>query len=170
MADEAHHLLLGRSAAQWLDAPSRSMQGLYRGRCKPLGDLILDPVHPGDNSIYRPAPYCMTPDPALSAQSFNFGRYLLIASSRPGTQPAILHGIGNDKARPPWSRNHTKNIKMVMNHWPAECCNLAKTVMRWVTPLPCHRFAVAHTGVNQVIGHNLRAGRVTRIITKRGVA
>lgn len=67
-----------------------------------------------------------TPDPSLAALLFHFGRYLLIASSRPGSQPANLQGIWNDKVRPPWSCNYTTNINLEMNYWPAETCNLAE--------------------------------------------
>ena len=66
------------------------------------------------------------PDPALAALYFQYGRYLLIASSRPGTQPANLQGIWNDQVRPPWSSNWTANINTQMNYWPAETCNLAE--------------------------------------------
>jgi alpha-L-fucosidase 2 len=64
-------------------------------------------------------------DPLLAALFFQMGRYLLIASSRPGTQPANLQGIWNDKLRPPWSSNWTININTEMNYWLAESCNLA---------------------------------------------
>jgi alpha-L-fucosidase 2 len=64
-------------------------------------------------------------DPGLAALLFHFGRYLLIASSRPGTQPANLQGIWNAEVRPPWSSNHTTNINTEMNYWPAEVANLA---------------------------------------------
>ncbi|HEV7992208.1 MAG TPA: glycoside hydrolase family 95 protein [Gemmatimonadaceae bacterium] len=57
---------------------------------------------------------------------FQFGRYLLISSSRPGTQPANLQGIWNDQTRPPWSSNYTTNINAQMNYWPAETTNLAE--------------------------------------------
>ncbi|MDB4884047.1 MAG: alpha-L-fucosidase [Gemmatimonadetes bacterium] len=57
---------------------------------------------------------------------FQFGRYLLIASSRPGDQPANLQGIWNDQTRPPWSSNYTTNINAQMNYWPAETTNLAE--------------------------------------------
>jgi alpha-L-fucosidase 2 len=63
-------------------------------------------------------------DPALLALYFQFGRYLMISSSREGTQPANLQGIWNDKVRPPWSSNWTANINLQMNYWPAETCNL----------------------------------------------
>ena len=66
------------------------------------------------------------PDPALLALYFNYGRYLLISSSRPGSQPANLQGIWNDLVRPPWSANWTANINVQMNYWPAETCNLSE--------------------------------------------
>lgn len=65
-------------------------------------------------------------DEQLAVLFFQFGRYLLIASSRPGTQPATLQGIWNDRARPPWACNYTVNINTQMNYWPAETCNLAE--------------------------------------------
>lgn len=55
---------------------------------------------------------------------FQYGRYLLIASSRQGTQPANLQGIWNKEVRPPWSSNYTLNINAEMNYWLAETCNL----------------------------------------------
>ncbi len=66
-------------------------------------------------------------DPHLLAQSFQFGRYLLIASSRPGTQPANLQGIWAGTDPPPaWGSKWTLNINAEMNYWPAETCNLAE--------------------------------------------
>ncbi|WP_139787162.1 glycoside hydrolase family 95 protein [Cohnella massiliensis] len=65
-------------------------------------------------------------DEPLAALFFQFGRYLLIASSRPGTQPATLQGIWNDRLRPPWACNYTVNINTQMNYWPAETTNLAE--------------------------------------------
>jgi len=65
-------------------------------------------------------------DPALLALYFQYGRYLLIASSRPGSQPANLQGIWNDQVRPPWSSNWTANMNVQMNYWPAETCNLSE--------------------------------------------
>jgi alpha-L-fucosidase 2 len=66
------------------------------------------------------------PDPHLAVLYFQFARYLLIASSRPGTQPANLQGIWNAQVRPPWSSNWTININTQMNYWPAEVANLAE--------------------------------------------
>ena len=65
-------------------------------------------------------------DPDLAVLLFQFGRYLLISSSRPGGQPANLQGIWNDSVRPPWSCNWTLNINTEMNYWPAETCNLSE--------------------------------------------
>lgn len=55
---------------------------------------------------------------------FNFGRYLLIASSRPGSNPANLQGIWNVDFHPPWGSKYTININTEMNYWPAESCAL----------------------------------------------
>lgn len=64
--------------------------------------------------------------PALAALLYHFGRYLLIASSRPGTQPANLQGIWNPHMLPPWGSNYTTNINLEMNYWPAEGANLTE--------------------------------------------
>ncbi len=65
-------------------------------------------------------------DPGLEALYFQYGRYLLIASSRPGGPPANLQGIWNNSVRPPWSSNYTTNINVQMNYWPAETANLSE--------------------------------------------
>ncbi|WJH33154.1 glycoside hydrolase family 95 protein [Paenibacillus sp. CC-CFT747] len=65
-------------------------------------------------------------DEQLAILFFQFGRYLLLSSSRPGTQPATLQGIWNDRARPPWACNYTVNINTQMNYWPGEVGNLAE--------------------------------------------
>lgn len=65
-------------------------------------------------------------DNSLLALYFHYGRYLLLTSSRPGSQPANLQGIWNADLRPPWSSNWTSNINVQMNYWPAETCNLSE--------------------------------------------
>ncbi|MEK3848400.1 glycoside hydrolase family 95 protein [Paenibacillus sp. FSL R7-0340] len=65
-------------------------------------------------------------DPGLEVLLFQYGRYLLMGSSRPGSQPANLQGIWNDRVQPPWNSNYTTNINAQMNYWPAEVCNLAE--------------------------------------------
>ena len=67
------------------------------------------------------------PDPDLAALVFQFGRYLLIASSRPGTQPANLQGLWNNNMNPMWDSKYTTNINLEMNYWPAEVANLGET-------------------------------------------
>ena len=64
-------------------------------------------------------------DPALFALLFQYGRYLMIAGSRPGSSPLNLQGIWNPHLRPPWSSNYTTNINAEMNYWPAEVANLS---------------------------------------------
>ena len=63
-------------------------------------------------------------DPGLVALYFQYGRYLLIASSRPGSLPANLQGVWNDQFLPPWDSKYTININTQMNYWPAESCAL----------------------------------------------
>ncbi len=68
-------------------------------------------------------------DPDLEELLVNYGRYLLIASSRPGDLPANLQGVWNDSNNPPWRSDYHTNINVQMNYWPAEPLNLAE----------CHR-------------------------------
>ena len=65
-------------------------------------------------------------DPALESLYFQFGRYLLISSSRPGGIAANLQGIWNHQVRPPWSSNFTTNINAQMNYWMVETANLSE--------------------------------------------
>ena len=68
-------------------------------------------------------------DPGLAALVFQYGRYLLIACSRPGGQPATLQGLWNDSLTPPWDSKMTCNINTEMNYWPAESANLAECTL-----------------------------------------
>ncbi|RZK63000.1 MAG: glycoside hydrolase family 95 protein, partial [Hymenobacter sp.] len=74
----------------------------------------------------RLANFATGPDPALAALYFQYGRYLLIASSQPGGQPATLQGLWNDQLLPPWDSKYTVNINTEMNYWPAEVTNLTE--------------------------------------------
>ena len=65
-------------------------------------------------------------DPQLASLCYQFGRYILISSSRPGTQPANLQGIWNDNMNPPWDSKYTTNINLEMNYWPVESGNLSE--------------------------------------------
>ena len=66
-------------------------------------------------------------DPGLAALYYQFGRYLLMGSSRPGTMAANLQGIWNESMAPPWDSKYTTNINVEMNYWPAEVGNLPET-------------------------------------------
>ncbi len=65
-------------------------------------------------------------DPALVALYFQYGRYLLMGSSRPGCMPANLQGLWNDKVAAPWNADYHVNINLQMNYWPAEVTNLSE--------------------------------------------
>ncbi len=65
-------------------------------------------------------------DAGLVVLYFQFGRYLLMGSSRPGTMPANLQGIWNEHMKAPWNSDYHTNINVQMNYWPAEPCNLAE--------------------------------------------
>ncbi|WP_095756459.1 glycoside hydrolase family 95 protein [Streptomyces xinghaiensis] len=77
-------------------------------------------------------------DRALEALAFQYGRYLLIASSRPGSLPANLQGVWNDSTTPPWAADYHTNINLQMAYWPAHSTNLSETAEpydRFVTAL-----------------------------------
>ena len=87
------------------------------------------------------------PDPSLAALSYNFGRYLMISSSRAGTEPANLQGIWNDDMNPMWDSKYTTNINTEMNYWPVETGNLsecAEPLVRMVRELMDQGAQVAH--------------------------
>ena len=65
-------------------------------------------------------------DPHLDMLCFQFGRYMLVSSSRPGGQPANLQAIWNERLSPPWGSKYTININTQMNYWPAEVTNLGE--------------------------------------------
>ncbi|MDR1331347.1 MAG: glycoside hydrolase family 95 protein [Tannerella sp.] len=74
----------------------------------------------------RKADYSLASDPSFAALHFQFGRYLLIASSREGGQPANLQGLWNVDVIPSWASAYTTNINMQMNYWAAESTNLSE--------------------------------------------
>jgi alpha-L-fucosidase 2 len=99
-------------------------------------------------------------DPGLIAKNFQFGRYLLISSSRPGTMPANLQGLWADTTQPPWSADYHANINIQMNYWPAETANLAECVeplVRYVEFLtgPGARTAQVHYGARGWTAHTI---------------
>jgi alpha-L-fucosidase 2 len=98
-------------------------------------------------------------DPGLVATYFQYGRYLLIASSRPGTQPANLQGLWNDDVNPAWGSKYTININTEMNYWPAEVANLAEChepLFDLIEELrePGRRTARLHYGARGFVAHH----------------
>ncbi|TAL03362.1 MAG: glycoside hydrolase family 95 protein [Verrucomicrobia bacterium] len=81
---------------------------------------------PTDERLRRLKTAGLESDPAMAALHFQYGRYLLIACSRPGGQPANLQGLWNEELNPPWESKWTLNINCEMNYWPAELCNLSE--------------------------------------------
>jgi alpha-L-fucosidase 2 len=89
----------------------------------PTDERLHDAAEPGSTS---PTLSGLDADPSLAALFFQFGRYMLISSSRPGTQPANLQGVWNSLLSPPWESKYTTNINVEMNYWPAEVTNLSQ--------------------------------------------
>lgn len=106
-------------------------------------------------------------DPQLFALFFQYGRYLLIASSREGSEPANLQGIWNWQMRAPWSANYTTNINVEMNYWPAQVCNLTECMEPYYRLLSelvpnGERTARVHFGCRGFcVGHNTDYWRIT---------
>ncbi|WP_370479131.1 glycoside hydrolase family 95 protein [Tamlana flava] len=98
-------------------------KNLYDRVSLQLGDDDTNSVLPTDKRLEN---FATTEDLSLVSLYFQFGRYLLISSSRPGGQPANLQGIWNDKLSPPWDSKYTVNINTEMNYWPAEVTNLSE--------------------------------------------
>jgi alpha-L-fucosidase 2 len=97
-------------------------RSLFRRVTLDLGSSELE-CRPTDARI---ASFACDRDPSLVALFYQFGRYLLIACSRPGSQPANLQGVWNDQLAAPWDSKYTCNINTQMNYWPAEMGNLSE--------------------------------------------
>jgi alpha-L-fucosidase 2 len=106
-------------------------------------------------------------DPQLATLYFQFARYLLIGSSRPGGQPANLQGIWNDSMNPPWGSKYTININTEMNYWPAEPGNLGECVeplaamVQDLTETGAHTAQVMYGTRGWVAHHNTDLWRAT---------
>lgn len=99
-------------------------------------------------------------DPALIALYFQYGRYLLLASSRPGDLPANLQGIWAEGIHTPWSCDYHNNINVQMNYWPAEITGLSEChepLLRWIQTLraPGARTARIHYNANGWVVHTI---------------
>ncbi|HEX3437534.1 MAG TPA: glycoside hydrolase family 95 protein [Pseudacidobacterium sp.] len=132
-------------AAQQLDAAAaKSFSALRKSHIEDHQHLFrrvslnLGSVKASQPTDQRLKNFAASPDPSLLALYFQYGRYLLISSSRPGSQPANLQGIWNYQVTPPWSSNWTSNINVQMNYWAAETSNLsecAEPLFSWIDDL-----------------------------------
>ena len=99
-------------------------------------------------------------DPELVALYFQYGRYLMMGSSRPGCLPANLQGIWNEHMNAPWNSDFHTNINLQMNYWVPEICNLAEChipLFDYMETLvgPGNRTAKSHYGANGWVVHHL---------------
>ncbi len=108
-------------------------QDLYDSHIKDFGELFgrvsIDLGNTEDSKLpinQRVKNYQPGSDPALTALYYQFGRYLLISCSRPGSQPSNLQGIWNNQLQPAWSANWTINCNAQLNYWPVETGNLSE--------------------------------------------
>lgn len=113
---------------------------------------------PTDERIRRN--HAGTADPALAATLFQFGRYLLISSSRPGDMPANLQGLWAWQMNAPWNADYHTNINVQMNYWPAEVTNLSECHLPLFDLMeglvkPGERTAKAHYNARGWVVHHL---------------
>ena len=112
-----------------------------------LGELKLD--KPTDEMLNE---YKTNQSNSLETLFFQYGRYLLISSSREGSLPANLQGVWNNSNNPPWSSDYHFNVNIQMNYWPAEVANLSETaipLVEYVESLrePGRKTAEMHCGI-----------------------
>jgi alpha-L-fucosidase 2 len=120
--DQAMSAACARTFDQLLRSHLTDYQPLFRRVTLDLGTSPAA-ARPTDRRI---AGFTRDGDPALVALYYQFGRYLLLSSSRPGGQPANLQGIWNQDIWPAWSSKWTLDINLEMNYWPAETGNLTE--------------------------------------------
>jgi alpha-L-fucosidase 2 len=135
-------------------------QRLYRRADVRLGDPVPTEIAalPTDQRLDRVKRG--EKDTGLDELYFHFGRYLLIASSRPGDLPANLQGLWNDSMNPPWDADYHLNINLQMNYWPAEVTNLAELHDPLFTFLeslrePGRKTARVHYGAGGFVAHHI---------------
>ena len=120
--DATYAAVAGRPYTQMLNEHIAAHQELFRRVSIDLGHTANET----QTTDLRRNSFAAGNDPDFAALYFQFGRYLLISSSRPGTQPANLQGIWNDSLYPSWDSKYTTNINFEMNYWPAEVTNLSE--------------------------------------------
>ena len=120
--ERALQVIEGKSYKEIKEAHVREHRRLFRRVSLDLGSTPVSFL-PTDERIKK---FDGQNDPNLAALCFQYGRYMLISSSRPGTQPANLQGIWNEDMNPSWDSKYTTNINTEMNYWPAEVGNLSE--------------------------------------------
>jgi len=118
-----------KSYKEMYDAAVNDYQSLF--------DRVLFELPTTDHS-FLPTDQRMTgfennTDPNLASLAYNFGRYILISSSRPGTEAANLQGIWNKDMNPSWDSKYTTNINLEMNYWPVDSGNLSECAEPLIT-------------------------------------
>ena len=114
---------VGRSDDRLLAEHVADYQNLFQRVTLDLGHNPAAESLPTDQRVKQYQPGA---DPGLAALYYQFGRYLLISSSRPGGQPANLQGLWNISSYPPWAANWTLNCNAEINYWSAEAANLSE--------------------------------------------
>ena len=118
-----------QSVKQLLERHVRDYQSLFRRLSLDVGATAPDLLAKTTEARLEAYATNKSADPDLEALFCQFGRYLLISCSRPGSLPANLQGVWNDSNEPAWAGDYHSNINVEMNYWPAEPANLAE----------CHR-------------------------------
>jgi alpha-L-fucosidase 2 len=133
-------------------------QRLFRRAALRLSSSDGDDGRPTDERLERVKQGAT--DHGLEALYFQYGRYLLIASSRPGGLPANLQGLWNDSMNPPWDSDYHLNINLQMNYWPVEVTNLSDThfpLFDFLESLrePGRKTARVHYGARGFVAHHI---------------
>jgi len=122
LAEDDLHRALAKSYAQLRSAHVADYQSRFDRVALRLGPATMASSLP--TAARLAALQTGAADPGLMALHFDFGRYLLIAASRPGGLPANLQGIWAEEIQTPWNGDWHLNVNVQMNYWPAEPCNL----------------------------------------------
>ena len=172
-AARASAALAGVSGKSYAELRARHVadhRSLFRRVSLDLGHTP-DSALPTDERIKK---FAGANDPALPALHFQYGRYLLIACSRPGTQPANLQGMWNDALTAAWGGKYTININTEMNYWLAETTNLSECaeplfgLVRDISVTGARTAKVMYEARGWVTHHNTDLWRATAPVDSAG--
>ena len=145
---------------------------IYRKQFDRVNLNLGKDMYAGKTTDWRVEHFKEHNDEHLVETYFQFGRYLLICTSQPGTQPPTLQGIWNDKMLPSWDSKYTCNINLEMNYWPAELTNLSELnaplfkLIKDVSQTGRESARVMYGADGWVLHHNTDLWRVTGAIDK----